>query len=586
MTTYIAKRILLMIPTFFGVSLVVWCVLAAAPKPPVTASEPASAEQGKTAGESGTVSRAERVFRAQYGLDKPAILNFYYGLDRAEVERTIEQQVDPGGTESQRAKRKLRAAEQLVDWGYYAVPALVSIAEDREGEVQRTAVNRLLRTAQRAPRTQPGQQGVSEEQAFENLVIRYENRLLEALAELEPAADEDGSGEDLVQRKVRAVSRWYRGAHDAFPDEGAEDAAALLAEARAEELGEAEVPQLVELALGDGPGAADAARALRRIAGARSELEELAVKNVAWEQDARPVERRASRARLRDWWRGVAGRWNYGGGRWLKVMFLETRFARYWGNLLRFDLGQSSVYKEPVIDIMKRRLKYSLTLALGSLILAYLISVPLGLFSAKTHGEPVERGLSVFVFILYSLPTFFVGTLVIRYLAVGQPDSAEWIPTGGFESEGAWRLTTWERLKDIAAHIVAPMLCMTYVSLAALSRYAKTGLLNVIRSDYVRTARAKGLSEFWVTYKHAARPGIIPVITLLGGTLPVVVSGSIIIETIFNIPGFGLLIVSAVTDNDYNVIVGVTLVTAVLVMLGILLSDILYAIADPRISLE
>ncbi len=119
---------------------------------------------------------------------------------------------------------------------------------------------------------------------------------------------------------------------------------------------------------------------------------------------------------------------------------------------------------------------------------------------------------------------------------------------------------------------------------SGLSRYAKTGLLDVIRSDYVRTARAKGLSEFWVIGKHATRNGIIPIITLLGTTLPVLVGGSVIIETIFGIPGFGRLTVESIFNRDYNVIIGIQLVVGVLVMLGILLSDILYAIVDPRIS--
>ena len=125
---------------------------------------------------------------------------------------------------------------------------------------------------------------------------------------------------------------------------------------------------------------------------------------------------------------------------------------------------------------------------------------------------------------------------------------------------------------------------MTYVSLAALSRYTKTGLLHIIRSDFVRTARAKGLGEFTVTVKHAARNGIIPVVTLLGTTLPVIVGGNFIIEWIFSIPGFGLLTINSINARDYNVIIGVELVVAVLTMIGILLSDLLYAVVDPRIS--
>jgi peptide/nickel transport system permease protein len=194
--------------------------------------------------------------------------------------------------------------------------------------------------------------------------------------------------------------------------------------------------------------------------------------------------------------------------------------------------------------------------------------------------------MALIVFALYSLPSFFVGTLLITYFARGQPNAVwELFPDGRFEDVDAWEGTTTDRLGNIVWHVVAPIFCMTYASLAALSRYSKTGLLNVIRSDYVRTARAKGLSEFRVILKHAARNGIIPIVTLLGTSLPVVVGGSFIIETIFTIPGFGLLMVESIRNNDFTVIIGNTLIIAILVMLGILLSDLLYAIVDPRISL-
>ena len=147
-------------------------------------------------------------------------------------------------------------------------------------------------------------------------------------------------------------------------------------------------------------------------------------------------------------------------------------------------------------------------------------------------------------------------------------------------------LTTWEHVKDIAWHGAAPIFCMTYASLAGLSRYAKSGVLNQIRSDYVRTARSKGLPEAVVILKHTVRNGIIPIVTLLGTTLPVIVGGSIIVESVFTIPGIGHLIWDSINQRDYNVVIGESLIVAVLTMVGILLSDILYAIVDPRISYQ
>jgi peptide/nickel transport system permease protein len=237
-----------------------------------------------------------------------------------------------------------------------------------------------------------------------------------------------------------------------------------------------------------------------------------------------------------------------------------------------------------VVSLILARLKYSLSLSVPALLISFLVSVPLGLWSATFHGSLVEKGVALVVFALYALPSFFVATLCIRFFAEGQPESLGWIPTGGYESDDSWQMSTLGRLGDIMWHIAAPLFCMTYASFAALSRYSKGGTLNVIRSDYIRTARAKGVSEFWVMVKHAARNGVIPIITILGAQLPVLIGGNFVIEFVFQIPGFGLLGVEAVRGNDYTVVVGVTLITAVLTMVGILLSDLLYAVADPRIS--
>jgi peptide/nickel transport system permease protein len=146
--------------------------------------------------------------------------------------------------------------------------------------------------------------------------------------------------------------------------------------------------------------------------------------------------------------------------------------------------------------------------------------------------------------------------------------------------------TTLQMLGDMTWHMILPLVCLTYGGLAAISRYARTGLLDVIRSDYVRTARAKGLPEWIVIMKHAVRNGLIPILTLLGFTLPALIGGSIIIEHIFAIDGMGKLMITAIQFRDYNVIMGELLIAAVLTLFGILLSDISYALVDPRISLE
>src|SRR5262249_32254690 len=154
-------------------------------------------------------------------------------------------------------------------------------------------------------------------------------------------------------------------------------------------------------------------------------------------------------------------------------------------------------------------------------LLAYFIAIPLGIFSAVKKDTPADRGLTLGLFMLYSLPSFFVATLLLYFFSEGSDYPVlRWFPTGGFSSADSDDLTTWQSLKDVAWHLVLPMFCLTYGSLAALSRYMRTGLLDVIRADYIRTARAKGLSERVVIGKHALRNGLLPILTLLAGLLP------------------------------------------------------------------
>ena len=195
------------------------------------------------------------------------------------------------------------------------------------------------------------------------------------------------------------------------------------------------------------------------------------------------------------------------------------------------------------------------------------------------------RSLTVSLFMLYSLPTFFAGTVLLFAFSKGG-SYFHWFPTGGFESLNSFELTTLQRIGDIAWHMFLPLVCLTYVSLASLSRYARTGLLDVIHSDYIKTARAKGLPESVVILKHGVRNGLIPILTLLGSILPTVVGGSVIIEVIFNLPGIGFEAYQAVLLRDYNMVMAIQLISAVMTLVGLLISDVLYAIVDPRITYE
>jgi len=214
----------------------------------------------------------------------------------------------------------------------------------------------------------------------------------------------------------------------------------------------------------------------------------------------------------------------------------------------------------------------------------YVIAVPLGVLTAVKRGSWFDNAASVLVFLLYSLPNFWVAYLLILFFGGGH--FLDLFPIQGLNSEGAESLPFWTWLLDRVWHMCLPVACMTYAGLAALSRYARTGMLEVIRKDYIRTARAKGLSERAVIMKHALRNGMLPIVTLLGGLLPALISGSVIIEYIFGIHGMGMLGFQAVLQRDYPVVMAIAFFSALLVLVGILLSDLLYALLDPRIRLE
>jgi peptide/nickel transport system permease protein len=311
------------------------------------------------------------------------------------------------------------------------------------------------------------------------------------------------------------------------------------------------------------------------------------VREMRYALEAPEAEKQVVVAQWLDWYAERSERWEYSGADKLRIFFFETRFATYMANLLTLDFGVSLVTREPVLGTLISKLPYSLSLSVSSLLLAYLISIPLGIYSATSKDSLGDRVTTVSLFMLYSLPSFFVATLLLFGFSSGSDfESLRIFPTGGWRSRDYMQLTSLGQIKDIAWHLVLPLVCMTYGSLAALSRYMRTGLLDVIRADYVRTARAKGLPERVVIWKHAVRNGLLPILTLLAGLLPAVLGGSVIIEYIFGIPGMGQWIVDSIYQRDYNAIMVVQLFSTLLVLVGILITDLSYALVDPRIRYE
>lgn len=263
---------------------------------------------------------------------------------------------------------------------------------------------------------------------------------------------------------------------------------------------------------------------------------------------------------------------------------IHIRYVIWLGKLACLDFGDSYKDQRPVITKIKETLPVTLQIEVIAIFLIYLISIPIGVYSATHQYSWGDRVTTVILFILYSLPSFWVAMLLMLFFGGGR--FLNWFPVHGLNSFGAENLAWWPWLLDRLWHLVLPVICLTYGGLAGLSRYARSGMMEVIRQDYIRTARAYGFSEKTVIWKYALRNSLIPIVTLLATLLPALIAGSFIIESIFSIPGMGRLGFEAILSRDYPLIMGILSISAFLTLLGLLLSDILYAVVDPRIKLR
>ncbi len=263
---------------------------------------------------------------------------------------------------------------------------------------------------------------------------------------------------------------------------------------------------------------------------------------------------------------------------------LPVQYLMWIKRVITFDFGKSYKDHRKVWDKIKERIPATLQLNILSILLIYIIAIPAGVFSAVKADTFVDRMLTLFFFILYSLPSFWVAVMLIMLFGGGEYWDV--FPVYGISSIGADNWPFWKWLIDRMWHLVLPVLCLSYGGWAYLSRLMRAELLEVIREDYIRTARAKGLDERVVILKHALRNALLPIVTLAAYLLPALFGGSVIIESIFSIPGMGQLGFEAVLSRDYPVIMALTTISALLTLAGLLLSDILYAVLDPRIQLE
>ena len=545
MWRYVLKRLLLVVPTLLGISVITFCLVRLAPGDPATAA--LGMEDAGAYGRAVTQRLVESA-RRFYGLDKPLLLN----LDVKDRRRTVLSMweearallmktggEDPGPRSAASRERFRELAASLRSLGKRLVPYLVPAALSEENEACRDFLLGVLREG----------------------------------AHIEAAEDRE------------RLATWWASHAERFGREAVAEAVRILeqcspqdvpgrARRMRDELGELALPE-VEARIESLPPSPARRRLITFLA-------PWAGYDLPLGPEAEPGRFEAALRFIRDWWdrEGLAYREI---GAWERVWraFSEAQFPRWLGRILCFDFGRSFTDHRLVVHKIWEALKITLAFQVLVILLIYLIAVPLGVISAVKQDSLFDKTVTLVLFCLYSLPNFWVAYLLILFFCGGR--FGDIFPIQGLNTAGAEAWPFWPWFLDRLWHMVLPVACMTYGGLAALSRYARSGMLEVIRMDYVRTARAKGLAERTVIVKHALRNGIIPIVTLLGGLLPALVSGSVIVETIFNIPGMGRLAFSAVLERDYPVVTAVAFFSSFLVLLGILLSDLLYAVVDPRI---
>lgn len=263
-----------------------------------------------------------------------------------------------------------------------------------------------------------------------------------------------------------------------------------------------------------------------------------------------------------------------GFGLWLRDVVLHGDF----GVSASVDPGR------PVTDLILERLPVTVTLNFWAVVLTYLLAIPIGVYAAVYAGSWFDQLSAFLLFVLYSLPVMWVGLLLQALLCEG--GRWELFPLKGVVPTNLDELSTWQLQFEIIRHYTLPVFCLAYGGFAGLSRYARSGMLDVIHSDFIRTARAKGLPEPLVIWRHAFRNGLITLITLFGGLLPSLVAGSVIVEYIFNISGMGSLSLLALSSRDYPLQMALFAFAGMLTLAGIFISDMLYLAADPRIKLS
>ncbi|MBN2340424.1 MAG: ABC transporter permease [Deltaproteobacteria bacterium] len=527
MIGYIFKRLGMLLPTILGISLVTFILINLAVDNPDTAGT-------DTTGSAIDAETAQELGRA-YGLHLPLFLNFSIEDAQTRTERNIKELSDPFNRKS--------AVRSLVHIGGAVIPYLLPKLDHLKGDSLSAALEALEDIARSIGHADALHNTNDPLRFWQKYWITYGSDFTPVRAKR------------LVRRTIRREDR--------------------LALNELHSLGTYCLPQIME--------SLNEALPLE----AQIRLVDILCEITDRDDPMSPYfslkQRRDVLSRWNEWWHqrydlytSFEGIYNVSGA------ITETRYFRWLSRVVTFDFGVSSRDGRPIRDKIMERAPVTLLLSVLALFFAYIIAIPLGAVSAVKKGSWFDRITGVSLFVLYSLPTFWVAMLLLKYF--GSAGHLNWFPSQGLASPNLpFSATPWDVFVDTAHHLFLPVLCLSFVSLAMLARYQRVGMLRISEQGYIRAAKAKGLTDFQVILRHGLRNSVIPVITLMGLQLPYLISSSVVIERIFGIQGMGAETFDAIRSSDYYWLLAVVTVTAVLTMVGILASDVIYALVDPRI---
>lgn len=601
MWTYILRRILLMIPTLFGVTVISFCIMQLAPGDPLMTQLGA----GGAAGQSSQTREAFLIQKRDLKLDKPLLVNLNYFRDFSGPVRIAAHYLSLSLDEIQGELPELARSpvdsttqSRLTFLRSLKIPDFDANLRNHE---QFTSLARKIQAWVQVYCEDTGRHGVPDAIALLEVsdadlklkigAIRCLNRMV-----IDPFVFTYSShpSESDTASVVAAWKEWWRKNGKQFPPLDP-DRQEVLDQQFKGLVDETDRSILFEKLQDTSFDRDDLPFFAAKLLDASSSLQERFVASIVLKlyiseplKLDMPLD--AANADVAD----VAENWkvhyathqaDYQQSTPMRCLLLltDTQYGHMVWRLATFNFGRSALAtREPVSEKLWAAVKVSAPLMLMAQILIYLVAVPQGIICAVRHGQFTDRVISLMLFLLYSIPAFVAGMLFLEFLCYGT--FLKWFPTLGLHSDGAASMDNGKYLSDYIWHAVLPVVCLSLFSLAGMAMYARSSMLDVIKQDFVRTARAKGVPEWRVILIHALRNGLIPIVTLFSSFLPAMLGGSVLVEFLFGIPGMGRLSWGSIEQKDFPTLMALIYIDAIVVMFSILLSDLLYVLIDPRIS--